>query len=51
MISGSFEYAILGRNANALPANSTWVQKNLKTGYERKIVRYDLKDALPYPED
>ena len=48
---GGFEYAVFGKNAMALPANSTWTQKNLYTQFERKIFRHDLKNAIPYPED
>jgi hypothetical protein len=34
-----------------LPSNSTWTQKNTTSGYERKIFRYDKKDAIPFPDD
>jgi hypothetical protein len=50
-VRSGFEYVASGKDANALPTNSTWTQKNTTTGYERKIFRYDLKDAIPFPDN
>jgi len=44
-----FSYDVWGKDANCSRTNSTWVQKNCDTKRERKIFRYELKDAIPFP--
>ena len=45
------DYDVSGKNKNAVSKNTTWTQKNVKTNFERKIFRYKLKDAIPFPKE
>lgn len=51
MKMNQFQYEVYGQDANAEESNSTWVQRNKTHANhrERKIFRYELKDAPAFP--